>query len=101
MYEYTLATLGVMALLLALDKWLLRTHIITLRNTRLWKTTAVFAIFQLVLDNYLTAQGLWIFDPHRVMGIYLPFIPIENILFGVELLWMTLLFYAFARTASR
>lgn len=101
MMEYTITALVVLAIVLALDHFLLQTRIITLSNKRLWKTTAVFVLFQFVFDNYFTWKGLWVFDRTQVIGIFLPFIPIENLLFGMELLWLTLIFYVFARKALR
>jgi lycopene cyclase domain-containing protein len=85
----------VFAIIIALDKWLLRTHLLHLANTRLLKTSVIFLLFQLLFDNYFTWKGLWVFDPHAVMGIFLPFIPIENLFFGLELLWMSMLLYQF------
>lgn len=99
MYEYTLTVIGVFALLLVLDHSLLQSRVISISNKRLWKTTAVFVAFQLVLDNFFTAQGLWTFDPHRVIGIYVPFIPLENLFFGAELLWFVIVLYQFFRAA--
>ncbi len=96
MLGYTYAVIAVMIFILLLDRFLLRTRIITLHNERLWKTTAVFVIFQLVFDNYFTVKGLWVFNPNEVIGIFLPFIPIENLLFGIELLWVCLILYVFA-----
>ena len=98
MYEYTLVALIALLFIIILDRKLLRTRIIAWKNSRLWKTTAVFVLFQLVLDNYFTAKGLLVFNPHTVIGIYLPFIPIENILFGIELLWLSIILYSFFQT---
>ena len=42
-------------------------------------------LFQLVFDNLMTAAGLWIFNPAATLGIFLPYIPLENLLFGASL----------------
>ena len=99
MMGYTHAVIAGMIVILLLDQFLLRTRIITLHNKRLWKTTAVFVVFQLVFDNYFTAKELWVFNPTEVIGIFLPFIPIENIFFGIVLLWLSIILYTFTRTA--
>ncbi|QQR92926.1 MAG: lycopene cyclase domain-containing protein [Candidatus Iainarchaeum archaeon] len=101
MLAYTFAVVVGMMLLLFLDRALIRTHMLSWKNKRLWKTTGIFVVFQLIFDNYFTAQGLWVFDRAQVIGIFLPVIPIENLLFGVELLWMALLLYAFLSKESR
>lgn len=93
MTMYTLAVVVVFFFVLALDK-ILRTHII-LPKPRIFYTTLVFALFQFILDNYFTAQGLWTFNKSETLGILVPFIPIENLFFGMEMLWFTLILYSF------
>ncbi len=95
MFEYSLAALLMLAIIIVLDRFLLKTKLLYWRNARLLKTSMVFVVFQLALDNYFTSQGLWIFNPQSVIGIFLPFIPLENILFGTELLWLTIILYTF------
>ena len=46
---------------------------------------AISAFFQLIFDNYMTSLGLWAFDFSFTLGIAIPFIPIENLLFGTSL----------------
>ena len=45
----------------------------------------VSLFFQLIFDNYMTSLGLWIFDYSHTVGIKLPIIPLENLIFGVSL----------------
>lgn len=46
---------------------------------------AISVFFQLIFDNYFTYLGLWIFDFSHTIGILLPVIPLENLLFGIAL----------------
>ncbi|MCX8174774.1 MAG: lycopene cyclase domain-containing protein [Candidatus Micrarchaeota archaeon] len=46
---------------------------------------AAALFFQLVFDNLMTAQGLWVFDFSHTLGIAVPTIPLENLLFGLAL----------------
>ena len=48
---------------------------------------AVF--FQLAFDNIMTAAGLWTFDFSYTLGIAVPAIPLENLLFGLALMLAT------------
>jgi lycopene cyclase domain-containing protein len=41
--------------------------------------------FQLIFDNIMTWAGLWEFDFSQTLGLSLPFIPLENLLFGLAL----------------
>ena len=45
----------------------------------------ISAFFQLIFDNYMTSLGLWSFDFSYTLGMAIPFIPLENIVFGTSL----------------
>ena len=45
----------------------------------------ISAFFQLIFDNYMTSLGLWVFDFSFTFGIAVPYIPVENLLFGTSL----------------
>ncbi len=99
MMQYTLAVLAGLGLIFFLDRVLLRTKI--LRPTpQMGYTTTVFLLFQLVFDNYFTWKEIWVFNPNEIIGIYVPFIPIENLLFGIDMLWFCLITYSFFRNKS-
>jgi len=42
-------------------------------------------VFQLIFDNIMTALGLWIFDFSYTIGLKIPMIPLENLVFGISL----------------
>ncbi len=88
---YTYSVIAGFFAVLILD-FILRTKVIR-PNARFFYTTIVFVIFQLIFDNYFTLQGLWVFNQSETLEIFVPFIPIENLLFGVVLLWGTLILY--------
>ena len=46
---------------------------------------AISVFFQLIFDNYFTYLGLWVFDFSHTLGILLPVIPLENLIFGISL----------------
>ncbi len=91
MTEYTIAVILAASFLFFLDKKL-KTNVI--RPTwRFIQTGLVFLIAQLVFDNLFTYFGIWEFNPQHVLGIFVPFIPLENLVFGQVLLWFTLVTY--------
>ncbi|MEM4554520.1 MAG: lycopene cyclase domain-containing protein [Candidatus Anstonellaceae archaeon] len=51
---------------------------------------AICLFFQLIFDNLMTWVGLWVFDPAQILGILLPFIPAENLAFGLALMIATI-----------
>lgn len=95
MMQYTLAVSIGFFLVIALDR-ALRTHIIR-PTPRMIYTTLTFLTFQLIFDNFFTAQGLWVFNASETVGIFLPFIPIENLFFGAEMLWFTLIVFEWSQ----
>lgn len=90
--EYTLTVIGFGIFLAALDK-ILQTRVLVRNNTVFWKTAAVFFVFQLVFDNLFTLLGVWSFNSAETLGIFVPFIPIENLIYGQELLAFTIILY--------
>ncbi|MBM3281918.1 MAG: lycopene cyclase domain-containing protein [Candidatus Diapherotrites archaeon] len=94
MMEYTISTIIGFVIVLFLDRILLRTKIIGF-SPRMVYTTVVFIVFQLFFDNYFTQQGLWSFNSAETLGVLVPFVPIENIFFGIEMLWFALILFSF------
>lgn len=94
MMEYTL-TVGVFLVFLFVLDHVLNTRVLRLSNRPFWSTALIFAAFQLVLDNYFTQAGIWKFNHTEVIGIFIPFIPIENLVYGFELLALTIILYSF------
>lgn len=98
--EYTLAIVLAMIGLIFLDRQL-KTHVLRVNNHPLWGAAIVFALFQFVLDNYFTSRGLWMFNSNQMVGVFIPFIPIENILYGFELLLLAIILYEFFARSGR
>ncbi len=94
MMEYSFILLGVLLFLVGLDRTL-GTRILRRDNYPFWKTAFVFAAFQWVFDNYFTFIGIWRFDSAQTMGVFIPFIPVENMVYGFELLALTVILYSF------
>lgn len=80
-----------------------------LRNVRPWQAIAALAVIAVAYttpwDNYLVATGVWWYDPARVAGITLGWVPLEEYLFFVLQtiltgLWVLLLARRMPRDAA-
>lgn len=63
------------------------------RTKSMFYVSIIAITAQLLMDNLATARGFWVFNEAAILGIYVPIIPIENILFGLALCWFTVLFF--------
>ncbi|MEM3555143.1 MAG: lycopene cyclase domain-containing protein [Candidatus Micrarchaeia archaeon] len=52
---------------------------------------ALALITQLVVDNITAWRGFWSFNEEMILGIHLPVIPFENLLFGISLFYATII----------
>ncbi|MBI2444820.1 lycopene cyclase domain-containing protein [Candidatus Micrarchaeota archaeon] len=58
------------------------------------------ALAQLVFDNLTVARGFWHFNDAAVSGIRIPFMPVENLFFGMALFLFTVLAWELAATKT-
>jgi lycopene beta-cyclase len=66
---------------IAVLAWLLRRQI-TLGYLRVVGLMALVAfVYATPWDNWIVAQGVWTYDPNRVTGIILGWVPLEEYLF--------------------
>jgi lycopene cyclase domain-containing protein len=80
MMEYTMISISVLALCLYYALAIMR-----LDKKSVLLVSAISVFFQLIMDNYMTFLGLWSFDFSKTLGIAVPIIPLENLLFGIAL----------------
>ncbi len=78
--EYT--ALSVLAFALCLYYAL---AVLRLDAKRLAIISSISLFFQLIFDNYMTSLGLWSFDFSKTIGLAVPVIPVENLMFGIAL----------------
>ncbi|MGV1009404.1 MAG: lycopene cyclase domain-containing protein [Dermatophilaceae bacterium] len=94
MPEYTaLAVLSVLAVLAAERFWL-RTGV--LRRAQYWIALALIALFQALVDGWLTKLSAPIvrYDPAQTIGVRLPWdIPVEDFLFGFSMVTLTIMLW--------
>ncbi|MBI5553568.1 MAG: lycopene cyclase domain-containing protein [Candidatus Diapherotrites archaeon] len=85
MPEYTLLALGILAFCagLAIRRVPLN------HKSLLFFGVGIALLAQLLLDNLMTFLGLWAFNPNSILGVYVPVIPAENLLFGAAMFLFT------------
>ncbi|MGG5258304.1 lycopene cyclase domain-containing protein [Phycicoccus avicenniae] len=100
MPEYTaLAVLSVL-LTLAAERFWLRTGV--LRTARFWAAMGIVAVFQVLVDGWLTKQSapIVLYDASQTLGVRRPWdIPVEDFLFGFSMVTLTILLWV--RAAGR
>jgi lycopene cyclase domain-containing protein len=52
---------------------------------------ALTLLTQLVVDNITAWRGFWSFNEKMIVGVRLPVIPFENLLFGISLFYATVI----------
>lgn len=98
MPEYTVAAATSVVVVLALERWVLRTGL--LRTGAYWVTMAIVFFFQCLVDGWLTKLSAPIvrYSPDHASGVRVPWdIPVEDFLFGFSLLTAVLLLWEWAR----
>ena len=86
MPEYTLATIGAVLVVVAVELLWARTGIF--RTAQYWLTMAIVFFFQVIVDGWLTrlADPIVRYAPTQFAGVRFPFdIPIEDFGFGFAL----------------
>ncbi len=77
-----LAIAGVVATV-ALDLAVLRTRLVLRRA--FWVSYAIVLSFQLLVNGWLTARGVFRYDPAAILGLRVLHQPVEDLLFGFAL----------------
>ncbi len=88
MYEYTAAVCLALALV-ALADYRFGTRLYAKRGFAAWVLTCLG--LQFVFDNWMAKIGFWHFNPSATLGVFVPYIPLENLLFGAALAWFAAL----------
>ena len=96
MMEYTLAVALGLVIVFLMDRFL-HTRVLRVENKPFWLAAGIFLLLQLVFDNLFTAQGVWLFNRAETLNIVVPFIPIENLVFGFELFAVSIILYEYFR----
>lgn len=94
MPEYTVAALGSVVVVLALELLVLRTGL--LAELRFWLSMLIVLCFQVAVDGWLTKLSAAIvrYDDAETLGVRFPWdIPVEDFAFGFSMITLTLLLW--------
>ena len=86
--SYTAACIVGVVVALALDLFLLRTHLV--RRRAFWTAYAICLLFQLLVNGVLTGRRLVTYAPDAINGARFAYAPVEDIAFGFSLVLQTL-----------
>ncbi len=99
MMEYTAAAVAMFLAGLGLN---LKFNPVFRKNqTAIMVATGIVVVAQLVFDNLTVATGFWHFNDAATLGIRIPFMPLENLFFGLALFLFTALFWEWSPRSHR
>lgn len=94
MPDYTVAAVGSVVVVVALELLVLRTGI--LGELQFWLSMLIVFAFQVAVDGWLTKLSAPIvrYDDHETLGVRFPWdIPVEDFAFGFSMVTLTLLLW--------
>ena len=94
MPEYTALAIVSVLLVLAAERWWLRTGL--LRTAQYWTAMAIVLFFMVLVDGWLTklSDPIVLYDEQQTSGLRVPWdIPVEDFAFGFSMVTLTLLLW--------
>lgn len=85
---YTALAITSVFLVLALELNFIKSKL--LRKPAFYFGYAIVVFFQLLTNGYLTKSGIVLYDPSAIIGTRIAFAPVEDLLFGFSLVFLTL-----------
>ncbi|GAA1979906.1 lycopene cyclase domain-containing protein [Microbacterium pumilum] len=79
MATFLLLALALIGMAIVLDYAILRTRVIFTRHVL--RTAGILVVTTLVFDNVLSALPVYVFNREKTLGIYLPWAPVEDLLY--------------------
>jgi lycopene cyclase domain-containing protein len=96
---YTELTLCALVLVVACDRWVLRTRLTSRRS--FWLSYAILLFFQLISNGVLTGAQVVRYNPHAILGLRLAYAPVEDVGFGFALILLSLSCWVRLTAAAR
>lgn len=90
MPEYTFFAFSSLVIILLFD-YSAKTHLVRLK--KFWFFHGVVFVLTLIFDNYAIYKGIYSYDSKHILGILLPYAPLEDFLFGFSLITLNLILY--------
>lgn len=85
---YTALALAALVAALLIEFLVLKTGL--LKQLRFYLAYGIVVFFQLITNGYLTGREIVLYDPGVIIGIRIAYAPIEDLLFGFSLVFMTM-----------
>jgi lycopene cyclase domain-containing protein len=96
MVTFLLFALTLIAVALLLDYVVLRTRVIFTRHVL--RTAGILVVTTLVFDNVLSALPVYVFNREKTLGIYLPWAPLEDLVYIVGVVFLVAVLDKHGRT---
>jgi lycopene cyclase domain-containing protein len=85
---YTALALVALVAALLIEFLFLKTGL--LKQLRFYLAYGIVVFFQLITNGYLTGREIVLYDPGVIIGIRIAYAPVEDLLFGFSLVFMTM-----------
>lgn len=89
--SHTEASLLGIVVTVVLDLWVLRTRLLTRRA--FWVSYAIVLFFQLLTNEWLTSQGVFVYDEDAILGWRIGSAPVEDFWFGFSLVAQSMIWW--------
>jgi lycopene cyclase domain-containing protein len=98
MKEYTLLAAISVVVTVLLDR---KTGVGILTRLEFYVLLIIILLFKLLVNGYLTGEGIVLYNPRFFLGLRLGTIPFEDFLFGFSMVTMTLILWEYFRGIGR
>lgn len=92
MKEYTILAFSSLLITIAMDKI---TKVRVLKNPQFYIFLLIILGFKILVNGYLTATGIVIYNPAFFMGFRIGSIPLEDFFFGASMVTLTIIFWEY------
>ena len=96
---YTALAVASVVFVVALELLFIKSNL--LRKPAFYFGYAIVLFFQLLTNGYLTKTGIVLYDPSAIIGARIAFAPVEDLLFGFSLVFLTLATWVKLSRASK
>lgn len=92
MKEYTILAVSSVFITIAIDKI---TKIEILKKAHFYLFLLVIFMFKILVNGYLTATNIVMYNPVFFLGLRLASIPLEDFLFGFSMITLSIIFWEY------
>ena len=85
MFTFILLALAIIVLAILLDQIVYRTRVIFTKHVI--RVAGMLAVVTIVFDNILSILPVYVFDHSKTLGVFLPWAPIEDIVYIIGIVF--------------